>query len=300
MSLSSSLWSLPLLLAGGLLLTGCDRLFDDGGSGADNHLLTAARSRRDNYDFHGAVGLLEKAIEANPRLARAHWELGLIYSGDLKDHAAAIYHLRRLLKLAPDWKQADQAQQIIESALLELAKLAPFGPDTVDGQRMISNWTAELHKLSTEVGELRRRGTNLTSQVAALTQTNSQLAYENAQWRERVLRLQGEVTRSSSATLLPPATAGPAVPNPRPTPGPASPAPAGPSTASVPSGARSAQRTPPVMAASVERRQVYQVKRGDTLASIGRAYRIGLRDLIAANPQLQPDRLKPGDLVRIP
>ena len=171
-------------LAGTMLLTGCDRLFDDGGSGADNHLLTAARSRRDNYDFQGAVGLLEKALEANPRLPRAHWELGLIYSGDLKDHAAAIYHLRRLLKLAPDWKQADQAQQLIDSALLELAKLAPFGPDTVEGQRMLSSWTAELHRLATEVGELKCQATNLNSQVATLTQTNSQLAYDNAQWRD--------------------------------------------------------------------------------------------------------------------
>lgn len=45
----------------------------------------------------------------------------------------------------------------------------------------------------------------------------------------------------------------------------------------------------------------YTVKRGDTLSKIAGAFRIPLRELIAANPQIRdPNRIFPGDVVKLP
>src|SRR5215467_14935702 len=54
-------------------------------------------------DYKGAVEEFEKAVEANPRNASAHFELGILYENpNLEpDPAAAIYHYQQFLKLRP-------------------------------------------------------------------------------------------------------------------------------------------------------------------------------------------------------
>jgi LysM repeat protein len=42
------------------------------------------------------------------------------------------------------------------------------------------------------------------------------------------------------------------------------------------------------------------VRAGETLASISRSYRVSLTSIIAANPGIDPRRIRPGQVVRIP
>jgi len=44
----------------------------------------------------------------------------------------------------------------------------------------------------------------------------------------------------------------------------------------------------------------YRVKKGDTMASIARRYKVPLRSLLRINPDVKPRRIRPGDLIHIP
>src|SRR5690348_17061489 len=56
-----------------------------------------------SMDYNGAIDEFEKAVEANPRNASAHFELGWLYEEKATepDPAAAIYHYQQFLKLRP-------------------------------------------------------------------------------------------------------------------------------------------------------------------------------------------------------
>src|SRR4051794_33834490 len=63
-----------------------------------------------NQDFKGAIAEFEKALEANPRSASAHFELGWLCAEKTKDYAEAIYHYRKHLALQPNSENAEKAQ----------------------------------------------------------------------------------------------------------------------------------------------------------------------------------------------
>jgi LysM repeat protein len=303
-----------------LWLCGC---FPPGDRGADeerNPLLTEARAKKAAYNFEGAVATLEKALEANPRLAPAHWELGLLYYENLNDYAAAIYHFEKLLKLRPQWRHARTARQFIDICKIELVKSAPPIPQTPQIQRLIDNLTAKQV-------ELTRENTQLKEKVQALQVLAQQLAAENAQLKQEAAKLAGPLPPAPglpaplpqrvgaalpASNLL--AQAAPAAP-PRAAPAPsaaglplrtnlaASPGqtPAAPS-ARPPAQAASPQAAAanaPALNASAKPRTV-AVKRGDTVFGLARRYGIKQSDLLAANPGLVPAKLKAGQILRLP
>src|SRR5882672_769088 len=61
----------------------------------------AGKSRVITRDYQGAIECFEKALEANPRSALAHFEAGLLYEKQKQDHAAAIDDFERFLQLRP-------------------------------------------------------------------------------------------------------------------------------------------------------------------------------------------------------
>lgn len=239
-----------------------------------NPLIGDARAKKAAYNYAGAIESLEKALEGNPRLALAHWELGLIHYQNGSNPAAAIYHLEKLLRLRPDWRQAETARQLINASKVEMAKSVPLGPQTPAVQQQIDKLTAKVH-------ELANKGAQLEAQNQALHLQIQQLTLENAQLKERlrmtvslptnpapVLPLRsGSTTSAVPATVLAPASTN--APSARP--------------ASVPAGPRT-----------------HAVRAGDTLSRIAQRYGVSLRDLQAANPGVRPERLKIGDSLRLP
>jgi len=257
-------------------LTGCDG-FLNRGSEEKNPLIADARARKSGYDYAGAVASLEQAIESNPRLALAHWELGLLHYQNVNDYAAAIYHFEKLLKLRPDWNQADMARQFIQVCKLELAKTVPLGPHTA----AIDKLTARLHELTAENDQLKGQLVNY--------QTNyTQLYNHYMQLRELVRASPSASTRppasdTAPAPLSPPDRAGP-LPDARAAGG------------GQLSGAAEAEPGP----AAPGQFRSHAVARGETLASLGRRYGLPLRDLVNANADINPHRLSVGQVVRIP
>ena len=71
------------------------------------------QSKVNAMDYQGAVDAFEESLEANPRSAAAHFELGWLYEEKVPDPAAAIYHYQQYLKLEPNAENADLINQRI-------------------------------------------------------------------------------------------------------------------------------------------------------------------------------------------
>jgi LysM repeat protein len=113
-------------------------------------------------DYSGAAEAFEKALEANPRSASAHLELGLIDYENLNDWAAAIYHFERYLKLHPNSNKADSVRQFISVCKQELAKGLPLTSLNQQVQKELE----KMDKLMRENTELRQQIEQLKIQLA--------------------------------------------------------------------------------------------------------------------------------------
>jgi tetratricopeptide (TPR) repeat protein len=110
------------------------------------HYLTG-KARVNSLDYKGAIEAFEKALEANPRSASAHFELALLYERDETDFAAAIYHFEQYLRLQPKPDNAEIVRQRVIACKQELAKTVSLGPVTQTMQRDLERLTAENREL---------------------------------------------------------------------------------------------------------------------------------------------------------
>ena len=125
---------------------------------AENHLdeeqdahFQHGRSLAAGQDFKGAAQEFEKALEANPRSAAAHFELGWLYDNKLNDYAAAIYHYQRHLQLLPDSGRAALVKERIRGCEQELANAEFPLPETKDLQREVDRLNVENQGLKQQM-----------------------------------------------------------------------------------------------------------------------------------------------------
>ncbi|MDH7501801.1 MAG: LysM peptidoglycan-binding domain-containing protein [Verrucomicrobiota bacterium] len=279
-----------------LCLTGCFP-FSETDQDEKNPLIGDGLAKKAAYNYQGAVESFEKALEGNPRLARAHWELALLYSQNVPNPAAAIYHFEKLLKLRPDWPQADTARRFIDAAKIELAKSAPLGPQTPYMQQQLDKLTAQVHEMANDNNKLRQQNQALSLQIQQLTVENTQLKD-----KLRAMQMPSGAGSPASTTAQPQGTAT------------GRPAAAAGSTGQIqsaavpPSGTQATGRSQSSQAGAdsgahsgtAQRPTTYVVRRGDTLSSIAVAHGVKVRDLVQANPSIDPNRLRVGQTIRIP
>lgn len=146
--------SVALLLAsvvlGGCLPSGQSQLDEE----KEPHFL-AGKSRVNAMDYRGAIESFEKALEANPRSAAAHFELGILFEKQETDPAAAIYHYGEYLKLRPKAENAEIVKQHVMSCKQELARTVYLGPVTEKQQRDLEKLVEENKRLNEEVAKWR-------------------------------------------------------------------------------------------------------------------------------------------------
>ena len=105
-----------LIFAASLALCGCDlaskqeEQYDD----TRNPHYRQAEQDLDNGNPAAAANDYEVALGANPKLAGAHYQLGIIYGEKLEDPIGAIFHFKRYLELAPNSDQADKVKDLID------------------------------------------------------------------------------------------------------------------------------------------------------------------------------------------
>jgi len=214
------------------------------------------------YDYGGAVDEFEKAVEANPHNASAHFELGCLYEGNrqggeqdpkYQDAAAAIYHYEQFLKLHPTAPNADFVKQRILNCKQDLAKAVLPLPTTPGVQRDLEQLVEENKRLQAEVEQWRAYVKALTNQPVIV--------------RENPLP---PVTQ----TQRPPAI----VTNPAPY-------------------TFGGDTHPPTRQTGA---RTYVVQSRDTMASISRKFNVKLDSLTLANPSINARKLRVGQTVNIP
>jgi LysM repeat protein len=139
------------LAIGCLGLAGCFPTSSSQGDEEKEPHFLEGKSRLQAMDYAGAIESFERALEANPRSAAAHFELGWLYDQRETDPATAIYHYQSYLKLHPEGEQAERAKSRISACKQELARTIALAPVTQGLQRDFDQLTEENKRLKEEV-----------------------------------------------------------------------------------------------------------------------------------------------------
>lgn len=258
-------WGAALLLAAGLALSGCLPSTPSPAEEEKELHFLEGRSRVNTLDFAGAIESFEKALEANPQSASAHFELGWLFDRKEPDAAAAIYHYAKYLALRPRAENAEAVKERIVACKQELARAVSLAPVTEKQQRDFDKLVEENRQLTEQV---------------------KQLNEEVAKWRAYA---GGRTVPPTNSPAYPPtptplhATAGAGLAQ----------AEVGTSPAEPPSGGGRATAAPGTA-------RTHVVKPGETLSIIARKYGVRLEALTAANPHLDPRRIRPGQTLSLP
>lgn len=129
-----------------------------------------------SMDYGGAIEEFEKAVEANPRNASAHFELGWLYEEKEPDPAAAIYHYQQFLKLHPNADTADAVKLRILNCKQDLAKAVLPLPAAPGIQHDLEQLVQSNNQLRVEVEQWRAyfkaQQTNRFNQAVTMSLSN--------------------------------------------------------------------------------------------------------------------------------
>jgi LysM repeat protein len=221
------------------------------------------QSRVNAMDYPGAIEAFEQSLDANPQSAAAHFELGWLYEEKVSDPAAAIYHYERYLKFNPNAGNAVLIAKHIDACKQQLAADVLGLPSTSAAQQQLEKLAGQNRELQQQVDQLQD----------TVKQWNAYYAYQLAS-RSNALPQNNFIAQPST--------------NPAPDKISAPPAPTPDSARSKPAPPKSAKpRTHTVVA-------------GETAAGIARKAGVKLSDLEAANPGMNPARIRAGQVLNLP
>jgi LysM repeat protein len=229
-------------------------------------------SRFNEMDWNGAIEAFEESLEVNPHSAQAHYRLAQLFDTKEPDSAAAIYHYEQYLKLEPDAKNRDVINQRIDSCKQQLATDVYALPSAPAVQKQLDSLMDQNRQLQAQVdkltGQLKDWNTYYVNQQAALKA--GQAAGQND--------LGGQASGTS------------------PTPDDISPLPPQSSQPTV----RTTMAAPKPVAPKPPKPRTHMVVSGESLASIARKHSITLTALEAANPGINPKKIRPGQSLNLP
>jgi tetratricopeptide (TPR) repeat protein len=249
-----------------LALSGCSPTPETQLDEQKNPHYQAGREKLSALDYKGAVESFERALEDNPRSALAHFELGVLFDEHENDYAAALYHYNQALKLRPNDHPADIIRQRIPACKQELVK--------ADSLSIINpNALRETERLREENLVLRKQIELLQTQLGVRRPAGAP-----PEAIARVAARSPAASLSGPTNLLAGSDAGSF------------------GSARSPGDNESARPGP----AAGSRARTHTVKAGETPYSIARQYRVKLDSLMAANPGLDPKRIRAGQLLNVP
>jgi len=257
-----------LIVTALLAVTGC---FPPSVGSADEQkdpYYLSGKRRVNSLDFNGALEDFEKALEANPRSAAAHLELGILHEQRTKDFSAAIYHFERFLKFKPDSDFAEPVRQRILACKQELARTVSLGPVN----QMVQRDLEKLDGLTKENAQLKGQLEQMQNQMSQL------IAMQMGQQQQSQQRPQGaQPTPQMRITG----------PTPTPTTQTGAPVRGQPTVAQATVAAPSVGRT-------------HTIKSGDTFYKIAKQYKVSEAALKTANPRVDARRMQIGQVLQVP
>lgn len=245
-----------------LALAGCTPTAESQLDEQRNPHFLAGKEKLGALDYKGAIESFERAVEDNPRSALAHFELGVLYEQREADYAAALYHYNKALKLRPTGYPAENIRQRIPACKQELVKTDSLAIINPSALR-------ETENLRTENAALRNQIELLRAQLAArpvyaAAQGGAAPAAGDPVSPSRPETTRGPVTAPSAST--------------------------GGTSRNTPAAAPSANRSG----------KTHTVQQGETLTAIARRYGVKVTALVAANPGLDPKRMRVGQTLNLP
>jgi LysM repeat protein len=219
------------------------------------------KGRVNAMDFQGAIEAFEQSLEANPHSAAAHFELGWLYDEKASDPAAAIFHYQQYLKLNPNADNADVIKQRIYRCKQQLAADVLPLPSAPAAQQQLEKLSEQNRQLQDEVGKWRAY---YASQLAAAkTNATPTPVYSTPETTANSTPIQSGQNVSAAPAVA--STNRPANPKP----------------------AANKPRTHTVVA-------------GETAVGIARKFGVKLSALEEANPDMNPARIRVGQVLNLP
>jgi len=250
-----------------LLLSSCGWLDRAAGNPKQEAHYMEGENLRRSAQYVAAREAYQKAIEVNPSNYFAHQELGDLYYQHFNDPGTALYHYRRYLELGQRINGRSFTDPTAETCIQ--------GSEFKLAERVVAQLARQ--RSTVEVDQLKRENDSLRQQ---LTEAQRQLQIRAVEARN----LQIAAPLTNPPVVIPP----PIVP------GPTTNHPGSRLPNIVPQNPPRPRETPPPAA------RTYTIKSGDTPASIARSNGVTVTALMAANPGLDPRRLKVGKTIQLP
>jgi LysM repeat protein len=255
-------WSFALLAAAFFVAaSGCSPM-DQGPQDEEKEPhFVLGKSRVNAMDYPGAIEAFGESLEANPHSAQAHYQLAMLYENQEADPAAAIYHYQEYLKYDPRAENAEIIAQHIASCKQQLAADVLQLPSAPAAQQQLEKLTEENRRLHDQLTQWQAAYAALQASI----KTNPPVVQNNYPVPTQVIS---------------------------PTPDDVTPV----TTTSV----TTALAHKPASTKLVSAPHTHKVASGETLASIARKQGISLAALEAANPGVNPKKLKAGQVLNLP
>ena len=272
-------WLLLLLLAaGGCLPVDSNQMDEE----KEPHYVLG-KNRVNARDFTGAIEAFQEALEANPRSAPAHFQLACLYDSQAPDPAAAVFHYQEYLRLNPQAGNLDVIRQRIYTCKQELAADIMPLPSAPAVQKQLESLAAKNHELQQQVDTVNEQ----------LRQANEQIRQWNVYYASQQAAAKAAATQNNNRPAQPATNPLPDDMTLAPTDSPSprngiTPLPGDHSTP-----VRSPHPAP-------VRSRTHAVLPGETLAGIARKAGVTLAALKAANPDVNPKKLRAGQVLNLP
>ncbi len=244
-----------------LLLGGCVPPPGAGDQTQAERYFNAGTTRAKQQDFPGALAAFERALQADPQYAKAHYQMAMLFDRELNSPEKALYHYVRVLELNPEYEGSDLISNRLSVVKMELARgSVPTIPSPL--------LAAEIDRLQKDLDTMQAE--------------RQQLAAENAGLKQQVALLSRQPITPSNPPV-------------RPLPGTVdSPQLGGEQVRPTESPRVAAPRETPTIA------RTHTVQKGDTLYGLSKRYQVSLAELQAANPGLSERNFPVGRTLKIP
>jgi LysM repeat protein len=261
----SGKWS-PVLLAAALFAaaSGCSPM-DQGPMDEEKEPhFVLGKSRVNAMNYSGAIEAFEESLEANPHSAQAHYQLAMLYENQESDPAAAIYHYQEFLKYDPKAENAEIIGQHISSCKQQLAADVLQLPSAPAAQQQLEKLTEENRRLHDQLSQWQAA----YAMLQAAVKTNPPIA-QNPNGVATPAQVTSRTTDDMAAATTSAVTKTPTIPH-KPLP------------------------------SKIYRPRTHSVVSGETLAGIARKQGVTLAAMEAANPGVNPKKLKAGQVLNLP
>jgi len=136
---------------------------------ASNPFFRRAMNFTEDQNYYAAIQEYEKALVANPNVAKAHVEMGILYNEKLGDPISAIYHYQKYLNARPNAPDREKIQSYLDKAKIDFAITLPNSPaqnaeeiarinrENVELKQSLAEAQTELSRKEDEVARLRAR-----------------------------------------------------------------------------------------------------------------------------------------------